>query len=183
MKYPKKNNILKYILFFAGLVVVFLVVRKIEEGFQTGTLVELYFNVDNATRGPTFIKSTDSRVKYVSSAIGGTVVLNIDPSLESLQNFNGSGWSQANKWVNLPVARLDNATNALRITTPTTNGNKLLHNPTYNRTMLSSTVEVKLPQAVTNITLAGIDTATFGLGTNAGDPANNYAKIKIMLYF
>jgi len=182
MKYPKKNNMLKYVLFFVGIVVVFLVVRKIEEGFQTATTVSLYFTVD-AMNKPTLVKSTDPRVSYVSSAVGGTAVISIDPSLGTLKGFNGKGWSQAGIWIPLPSAKLDMATNALNLKQPFGSTTRYLHNQTYSRPMLSSTAEVKLPQALTNITLGGLDTATFALGTNSGDMANNGAKILVTLNF
>ena len=186
---------LKYVLFFVGVVVVFLVVRKIEEGFQTRTNVDLYFKLDNPLKGPTFIKSSDPRVKYVSSGNGGTVVLNVNPTLGMLKGFNGSGWSQANKWIplaptdpktQLPLigTKLDSSTNGLYLNQPYGSRTRYLHNTVYNKQItLTSNVEVKLPQVVTDITLGGLTTATFSLGTNSGDPANNSAKIKIMLYF
>jgi len=185
---------LKYLLFFVGVVVVFLVVRKIEEGFQTRTIVDLYFNVDTPLKGPTFIKSSDPRVKYVSSGNGGTVVLNVDPTLGQLQGFNGAGWSQANIWIplaptdpntKLPLTggKLDYSTSALYLKQPYGSGTRYLHNKVYNRNMLPTGAEVKLPQSVTNIILGGFDTSTFGLGANSGDMANENAKIKIMLYF
>jgi len=181
MKYPKKNNMLKYVLFFVGIVVIFLVVRKIQEGFQTVTTVNLYFTID-ATNKPTLVKSTDPRVKYVSSAITSAVI-SIDPSLGPLNSFNGSGWSQAGRWIPLTGSKLDYSTNALNIKEPNGSGTRYLHNPAYNRPMLTTGVEVKLPQTVTNITLGGLSTATFGLGTNAGDTANNNAKILVTLNF
>ena len=176
---------LKYLLFFVGVVVVFLVVRNIEEGFQTRTNVDLYFNVDNPLKGPTFIKSSDPRVKYVSSGKGGTAVVSIDKSLGTLKSFNGKGWSQANRWIPLPPARLDFANNALNIKQPFGSGTRFLHNPTYKNRMLSSNVEVKLPQQVSNIILGGLDTATFGLGTNIGAQidVNKEAKILVTLTF
>ena len=171
---------LKYLLFFAGIVVVFLVVRNIEEGFQTKT-VDLYFNVDSMNK-PTFVKSSDPRVKFVSSAVGGTAVINIDKSLGTLKSFNGAGWSQANKWIPLHPNRLDNITNGLNIKGQISSGTKFLRNPTYNRKILLS--EVKLPQQVTNITLGGLYTGIFALGTNVGPMFNGQeAKIKILLTF
>jgi len=182
MKYPKKNNMLKYVLVVLGVVLVFLVVRKINEGFQTGTTVNLYFGVDNPLKGPNFISSSDPRVTYVSSSIG-TATIKIDSSLGPLKGFSGQGWSQAAKWIPLTGTRLDYANNALHITQPFGSGMRILHNSNYTRPMLSSTVEMKLPQAVTQITLNELDTATFALGTNAGDPANKGAKIWITLNF
>ena len=184
---------LKYLLFFVGVVVVFLVVRKIEEGFQTPNVVSLYFTIDSMNK-LTFVKSSDTRVKYVSSAIGGTLVLNVDPSLGQLQGFNGAGWSQANTWIplaptdpntKLPLTggKLDYSTSALYLKQPYGSGTRYLHNKVYNRNMLPTGAEVKLPQSVTNIILGGFDTSTFGLGANSGDMANENAKIKIMLYF
>jgi hypothetical protein len=182
MKYPKRNNILKYLLFILGIIVVFLVVRKIEEGFQSLTTVSLYFTVDSMNK-PTLVKSSNPGVKYVSSANGGTVVLSINSSLGPLNGFNGKGWSQANTYVSLPSAKLDMATNALNVKQPVGSSTKYLHNPTYSRPMLSSTAEVKLPQQVSTIILGGLDTATFGLGTNPGDQMNNGAKILVTLNF
>jgi len=183
MKYPKKKGMLKYILVILGVVFVYLVVTKIKEGFQQGTTVTLYFGNDNPAKGPNFISSSDPRVKYVSSAVASANI-SIDPSLGPLKSFSGSGWSDANKWIPVTGAKLDNAINALNIKQQQTSGTRLLRNPTYTKPMLAATKEVKLPQQVSNITIGGLDTATFALGKKPGGDTNNRnAKILVSLTF
>ena len=183
MKYPKKKGMLKYVVVILAVVFVYLVVTKIDEGFQTGTTVDLYFGNDNPAKGPNFIGSSDPRVKYVSSAVASANV-SIDPSLGTLKSFSGAGWSDAGKWIPVVGAKLDNAINALNIKQPQASGTRLLRNPTYAKPMLAATKEVKLPQQVGAITLGGLDTATFALGKKpGGSPANGNAKILVRLTF
>lgn len=156
---------IKYILFFLALVLLFFLFRKMNEGFQTAPHVDLYFSLKNATAGPTLIKSTDNRVNVVSTAVG-TAKITIAPGLGTLKQFTGKGWSPAGKWVDLPASKID--AGGLQIKTdkglPLYNTN-YRGGATKNATMKNNF----LPQAVTNITLVGLQAADFGTSTTSAD--------------
>jgi len=183
MKRAGKNSLFLKIGLIAVIVIALIVINRVNEGFQTGTVVNLYFNLD-ATGKPVLISSDDAGVTFMSSSVGGNAVVNIGSALGPLKGFSGSGWSQANKWVPLTAAKLDKASNALYIEGQVGSSLKKLHLAAYKPApALTSTTESVLPKQVSQITIRGLDTATFGLGTNAGDPANGAAKMLVTLTF
>jgi len=194
MKYPKKKGMLKYVLIIIGVVFVYLVVSKINEGFQTETIVYLYFDKDTTTqRKPKFISSTDQRVKYISSATD-SVSIQIDPNFGTLKGFNGAVWSPANNnWLPTPTSALDK--NLGTSLTLENNSKRVLNNSSsVTGNYMPSLGNKKLPTPVTaisgDIIIKGFTPPAFNFVTsnitgaqNNGDPANNNAKFRIDLKF
>lgn len=174
MKGKKLNFILKLIVIVLIIAALFLLTR-VDEGFQTQK-VDLYFKLDKNVLS---LVPNSSGIN-VTSAQNGKVTLSIPTTMPPLSGFNGMGWSQAGKWIQLPAARLDSLNNALAVQS-TISGLKTLRLPKHSKPLLGT--ELKLPQKVSTITLLNLTTATFGLGTNAGDPAKGGAKILVELMF
>ena len=155
----------KYVLFFAGAVLVFLLFRKMNEGFQTAPYVDLYFLINNATAGPKLIKTSDARVNVVSTGVG-TANITIASTLGTLKSFTGKGWSPAGTWVGLPASKIDVA--GLQIKT---DKGIPLYNQGYrggvekNPTMKNN----YLPQALTNLSIIGLQAGDFGTTTTSAD--------------
>ena len=171
----------KYILFILGIIAVFLVVRKIKEGFQN-TAVNLYFDL-NTSNVPQFIKSSDPRVTYVPfnstldiSKKVGIAQISINPSLGPLKGFSAQGNIQ-NKWTTVSV---DTGATGIRLTQTAGLATKVVHNNNYTRPMQAAT-EMKLPQALTNISISGLQLSNFGAVVS--DANNGNAKILITLTF
>jgi hypothetical protein len=140
--------------------------------------------------------------KCTPNTTPGVAKLNIAPSLGSLKAFSGSGYAQTKKWVPLPVAKIDFISNALRISGNIGSVSKALHlgvptniptPPGTNQLTIpasragtaptaSTGANAVLPQQVSQITLSGLDTATFGLG-KLTDTTREGAVIQITLYF
>lgn len=173
----KKGGLFLKVALIGILVAALFMLNRVSEGFQSNS-VDLYFTLDNTV--PKLVSSSNPGVTLVSADKGGKAVLNIPASMPALSEFSGMGWSQKGAWVALPPTKLEKISNALALQTMVSNQMKTLRLKT-NKPVLKT--EAMLPQKVTSLTMMGLDTATFGLGSNAGDPKNNQAKIMVKLMF
>jgi hypothetical protein len=138
--------------------------------------VDVYFKLEGGK--PKFISSSDAGIT-VGGTSTGIATININPSLGKLYDYDGSGWTQANKWVPVdPKAKIDKATNALRLTVVNTNQ---LIRKIDGKSILPS--QIKLPSLLSKVDAKGLDKATFAIGTIPGDSKNGNAVIKIILMF
>lgn len=138
--------------------------------------VDVYFNLEGGK--PKFISSSDPGIT-VGATSTGTARIKINPSLGKLYDYDGSGWTQANKWVSLdPDRRIDKPTNALRFAVVNTNN---LIRKIGGKLILPN--QIKLPSLLSEVDAKGLEKATFAIGTNPGDPNNGNAVIKIILMF
>lgn len=205
-------------LLIAGIIVALYFLNSIDEGFQASTVVDLYF-IKASNGAPVLVKSTNPGVTAQDAnntgLAGGTITLNIAPSLGILRDYTGMAWkslaatravpSPPVTWQSLTFgptstvsntvincAKLDKASNALRIEANISGRDKLLHKPAgstcaYTATILSSsTTEARLPltHTLSSITIKGLDGAIFGIiDTQPGDGSNNNAKMRVQLTF
>jgi hypothetical protein len=177
MKYSKSGFLPKVFL-IAGIVLALYLLNGATEGFQGSNVVDLYFRT-TTTGVPSLVSSSNSGVTFVSGSDGGNATLNIAPSLGTLKDFTGRGWSQAGSWLALPAVKLDKISNAIRIEANVGNTTKVLRKPTASGVVGN---QLRLPQAVSRIMLKGLDTSTLGLGTT-GDRTKGGAQIHVQLTF
>ena len=138
--------------------------------------VDIYFKLEGGK--PKFVSSSDAGIT-VGGTSTGTATIKINPSLGKLHDYSGSGWTQANKWVPLdPDRRIDKPTSALRLAVVNTNN---LIRKIGGKLILPN--QIKLPSLLSAVDAKGLEKATFGIGTNPGDPKNGNAVILITLMF
>lgn len=213
------RSVIAKLLLIAGIVVALYFLNSIDEGFQVPTVVDLYFT-RAANGSPVLVKSSNPGVTAQNANntgdTGGSIRLNIASSLGILKDYTGMTWKSPPRLnTNSPIpppqwrlitiaptstatntvtscAKLDRASNALRIEASISGRDKLLHKPVgspcaYTATVLaSSTTEARLPltHTLSTINIKGLDTATFGLiATEPGDASNSNAKMRVQLTF
>ncbi len=138
--------------------------------------VNIYFKLEEGA--PKFVSSSDPGITVDTTPKIAQAAIKINPSLGKLYDYSGSGWSQANRWVSIPLSKLNKGTNALRLSV----GDNLVRKiGAPSASILRN--QIQLPSLLPGVIAKGLDKATFGIGTKPGDPKNGNAVILITLMF